>query len=270
MNKLSVFITTYNNERTLPACLESVRWADEIIVLDSYSTDRTVEIAKSYGCRLYQHKFLGYGPQKQLALEHTANRYVLLLDADEMLSEPLAEEIRRILRDGPRADGYEFPRHEQLFWRMTHPIGRKNNYLRFFDKTKGRMSSMPVHAAPKIDGSTERLHAPFYHFGDTSTHVKVDKVNAYSTGLVQDKIAKGKRANPWIMVFYPPLFFLRSFIFKRGFAHGWAGFINSVCMAFYVFLKYAKLYEHEQFRRYGDSLMPKGAPPMPPSPSAPS
>src|SRR3990172_7997905 len=158
MNKLSVFITTYNKERPLPACLESVRWADEIIVLDSYSTDRTVEIAKSYGCRLYQHKFLGYGPQKQLALEHTANRYVLLLDADEMLSEPLAEEIRRILRDGPRADGYEFPRHEQLFWRMTHPIGRKNNYLRFFDKTKGRMSSMPVHAAPKIDGSTERLH----------------------------------------------------------------------------------------------------------------
>jgi len=84
-----------------------------------------------------------------------------------------------------------------------------------------------------------------------------------------DKLAKGKRANPWIMVFYPPFVFLRSYLFKRSYLHGWAGFINSVSMAYYAFLKYAKLYEHAQFERYGDALMPEGAPPMPPPPSAP-
>lgn len=266
---LSVFVTTFNNARTLPACLESVKWADEIVVLDSYSTDDTLKIAQSYGCRVFQHAFLGYGPQKQSAMEKTRHRWVLLLDADEALSPALQTEIQTLLAQGPAADGYEMPRQEQMFWRMANPRGRMNHFLRLFDKTKGRISDMPVHAAPKVDGRIGRLEHPFYHFGETSVHVKVEKINAYSTGLVADKLARGKRANPWIMVFYPPLVFLRSYFFKRSFLHGWAGFINSVSMAYYAFLKYAKLYEHAQFERYGASLMPRGAPPMPPPPSAP-
>jgi glycosyltransferase involved in cell wall biosynthesis len=261
MEKLSVCITTFNNERTLAACLESVKWADEIVVLDSYSTDRTLEIARAYRSRVSQHSFMGYGKQKQMAIDAAANRWVLLLDADEALSPPLQEQVRAVMRDGPQADGYELPRQEQLFWRMISPATRMNYFLRLFDKGKARMSDMPVHAAPKLQGTVGRLQGFFYHFGETDVHTKVDKINGYSTGLVADKVAKGKAPNPWIMVFYPPLFFMRTFIFKRNFLNGWAGFITSVAGAFYVFLKYAKLYEYHQRQRYGDSQLPAGAPP---------
>lgn len=263
MTKLSVFITTFNNDLTLAACLESVKWADEIVVLDSFSNDRTVEIAEQFGCRVFQHKFLGYGPQKQLAMEHTSHDWVLLLDADEQLSPPLQEEIQSLLRQGPRADGYEIPRQEQQFWRMGSMRVRVNHYLRLFDKRRGHVSDMPVHAAPKVDGKLARLKHPFYHFGERSIHIKVEKINMYSTGLVEDKVRKGKRSRPWLMlIFYPPFAFLRLYLLKRNFVTGWPGFIVSVVGAFYVFLKYAKLYEHEQVQRYGNSLLPDGAPPV--------
>ncbi|MCH9673896.1 MAG: glycosyltransferase family 2 protein [Gammaproteobacteria bacterium] len=262
MQKISAFVTTFNNDQTLGACLASVAWADEIFVLDSYSTDRTVEIAESHGAVVRQQTFLGYGPQKQSAMEMTAHEFVLLLDADEVLSESVREEIQALQRTGFECDGYEIARWEQTFWRMPNRATRKNYYLRLFAKSKAHISDMPVHGAPKVDGKIGRLRHPFYHFGEVDIHTKVDKVNHYSTGLVADKIAKGRRPNPWIMVIYPPLFFVRSYIFKRGFMDGWAGFISSVVGAFYAFLKYAKLYEHAQFERFGDELMPEEAPPM--------
>lgn len=263
MEKLSVCITTFNNERTLGACLESVTWADEIVLLDSFSTDKTLDIARHYGCRISQHAFLGYGKQKQMAIDMAQHRWVLLLDADEAVTIDLQQQIRQALQSGPDADAYELPRLEQVLWRMNHPKTRLNYFLRLFDKTKTRMSDMPIHAAPKTDSAVKKLHGCFYHYAETDVHAKVEKVNWYSTGVVADKVAKGKKPNPWIMVFYPPVYFLRSYIFKRNFLNGWPGFITSVAGAFYAFLKYAKLYEYHQRARYGDSLLPKGAPPSP-------
>lgn len=259
MPALSVFVTTYNNARTLAACLASVQWADEILVLDSFSTDQTLEIARAYGAVIHQEPFKGYGAQKQSALDKTAHRWVLLLDADEMLSPAAQDEIRALLARGPEADGYSLPRQEQVFWRMSDTRVRMNHFLRLFDKTRGHITDMPIHAAPRVTGRVARLHHPFLHFGETSLHVKVEKVNAYSTGLVADKQARGRRASPWIMVFYPPLAFLKSYLFKRNFLNGWAGFMASVTMAFYAFMKYAKLYEAEQFARHGHRLLPPEA-----------
>jgi glycosyltransferase involved in cell wall biosynthesis len=260
VEKLSVCITTFNNERTLRACLESIKWADEIVVLDSHSTDKTLEIAAAYNSRILKHVFMGYGKQKQMALDAAANRWVLLLDADEALSPELQDQVRELMRNGPQADGYELPRQEQLFWRMISPKTRMNYFLRLFDRFKCRMSEMPIHAAPKLNGVVKRLHGVFYHYGEIDIHTKVEKLNGYSTGVVADKLSKGKKANPWILVFYPPVYFLRIYIFKRNFLNGWPGFITSVAGSFYVFLKYAKLYEHYQRVRFGDSLMPAGAP----------
>ncbi|MCC8988607.1 MAG: glycosyltransferase family 2 protein [Candidatus Contendobacter sp.] len=264
--RLSVFITTYNNGRTLTACLESIKWADEIVVLDSFSTDDTLAIAQQYGAQMSQHEFMGYGPQKRLALEATTHNWVLLLDADEALSPTLQTEIRQLLAQGPSADGYEIPRQEQMFWRMYNPATRMNHYLRLFDKRKGGIDDMPIHAAPKVQGRIARTKAPLYHYGETDIHTKVDKINAYSTGLVADKIKKQRWGVPLIMLFYPPLFFIRSYLFKRNFLNGWAGFINSAIASFYVFLKYAKLYEHRQFAKYGARLLPEDAPPLPEDP----
>ena len=264
MEKLSAFVTTFNNAQTLNACLESVKWADEIVVLDSFSTDETMQIAEKHGAKTFQHEFLGYGPQKQSAMEKTGNRWVLLLDADEALSPELQTEVQQLLKRGPDCDGYELPRQEQMFWRMASTKARLNGFLRLFDKSKAHISDMPIHAAPKVDGKIGRLNAPFYHFGEVDIHTKVDKVNHYSTGLVTDKVAKGKAANPWTMLFYPPLFFLRIYLFKQNYRNGWAGFIASVTMAFYAFMKYAKLYEYKQQQKYGNNLLPTCAPEMKP------
>ena len=261
MTKLSAFVTTFNNARTLAACLGSVAWADEIVVLDSFSTDDTEAIARSYGGQFFQHQFLGYGKQKQLAMERTTHRWVLLLDADEMLSAGAQAEIRSLMTAGPLADGYELPRHEQVFWRMANPSVRMNHYLRLYDKEKAAITDMPIHAAPAVTGRVEHLRSPFYHFGETDVHTKVEKINGYSSGLIEEKRSKSERENPFILVFYPPWFFVRSFIFKRGFLNGWAGFIASSVGAFYVFLKYAKVYERGRALEVGQRLMPLGAPP---------
>lgn len=260
MTHLSVCITTFNNARTLTALLESVKWADEIVVLDSFSTDETMDVARRYGCRIYQHAFMGYGRQKQMAIDKAQHRWVLLLDADEALTPALADEIRTLMSTGPAADGYEIPRLEQLFWRMNHPRTRLNRFLRLFDKTKGRMSDMPVHAAPRVTGNVMRLRAPFYHYGEVDIHTKVVKLNGYSSGVVADKVSKGRSPGPWILVLYPPVYFLRSYVFKRNFLNGWPGFITSVLGACYVFLKYAKLYEYRQQRLNGTRLLPDDAP----------
>ena len=122
------------------------------------------------------------------------------------------------------------------------------------------MNDVPVHAAPVVEGHVEQLQNVFYHFGEKDIDTKVHKINWYSTGLVEDKLRRGKRANPWACVFYPPLVFLKTFLLKKNYRSGWAGFIGSVCMAFYAFLKYAKLYEHEQQQKYGTSLLPVEAP----------
>ena len=264
MEPLSAFVTTFNNQRTLAACLESVAWADEIVVLDSFSTDATLEVAARFNCQVFQHTFLGYGPQKQLAMEKTSHRWVLLLDADEALSPELQTEVRACLAAPGNVDGFTMPRLEQQFWRMTNRRTAMNHYLRLFNKEMASISDMPVHAAPSTIGRVARLRAPFFHFGEPDIHTKVEKVNGYSTGLVAEKLARGQRGNPFIMVFYPPVFFLRLYFLKRNCLSGWTGFISSVIGAYYVFLKYAKVYERVQQDRFGDSLMPEAAPPLPP------
>src|SRR5574343_1043449 len=162
---LSVIITTFNNARTLAYCLESVKWADEIVLLDSFSTDDTMRIAAQYGCVTMQHTFLGYGRQKQLALNHATHPWVLLLDADEALSPEAQHEIRTLLEGVPDRDGYTLPRLEQQFWRMCHPKVRINRFLRLFQREKTHFSEMPVHAAPQVNGRIGKLKSVFYPFG---------------------------------------------------------------------------------------------------------
>lgn len=240
---LSLVVTTLNNAATLGPLLDSVSCADEVVVLDSNSTDDTVAIARERGARVFIEAFRGYGPQKQRAIDLAQHDWVLLLDADEALEPEADAAIAQMKRDGFRADAYELPRIEQVFWRMQSRFTRPNHFLRLFDRQRTRMSDMPIHAAPKCDGTIARLPYPLVHYGEPDIETKVTKINRWSTELAAHKAAKGRRANPWIMVFYPPVYFLRLYIFKRQFANGWAGFVNSVTGAYYSFLKYAKLYE---------------------------
>lgn len=248
----SAVVTTLNNAATLRRCLASVRGADDIVLVDSGSSDDTLVIAAEFGCRVIHKPFAGYGPQKAFAIAQARHRYVLLLDADEWLPEDCQRELK-LWVDAAAADAYQLagariPRRELIFWQYQHAGVRLNRFLRLVDQTRFRMSASSVHAAPEVDGPVADLEHAFCHDGEPDIHTKVAKINAYSTGLVTDKLARKPRWVRTRMVLYPPLFFLRLYLGKRQCLDGWAGFIQSVSGAFYVFLKYAKVYEAQRKR----------------------
>jgi glycosyltransferase involved in cell wall biosynthesis len=242
---LSAVVTTFNNAGTLPACLESLRFCEEIIVLDSNSTDASRSIAENFSARVFIEPFRGYGPQKQSAIDKATHDWVLLLDADESLSDAARVAIESELA-AVRADGYRLPRREWLFWRWPHAHTRPNWQLRLFRKSSGGMNAVPVHAAPEVRGKVLDLDAPFDHFGESELAVRVDKVNRYSSGLVEHKRRRPVRFIGLRLLLYPGFSFLRFYFGKRYFLSGWAGFIAARVQAFYAFLKYAKVLEAQR------------------------
>ena len=240
---LSLVVTTYNSAATLARCLDSAAFADEIVVLDSGSTDATPAIAAARGARIAVHAFDGYGPQKQRAIDLARHDWVLLLDADEALT-PAARGAIEAALVAPHVAGFRLPRRELMFWAFQHRLSWTNTHLRLFDRRRVRMNAVPVHAAPVSDAPLRTLRrAVFLHYGEPDIATKVAKINAYSSGLVAHKLARGQRCTGVRRVLYPPVFFLRQYLGKRYLLNGWAGFISAATGAYYVFLKYAKLHE---------------------------
>ncbi len=248
---LSVVIITLNNADTLDRCLREVDWAEDLVVLDSGSSDDTVAIAKRHGARVAVHPFDDYGPQKQRAIDMARHDWILNLDADEVLSPGTRAVIERALVE-PAAAGFRLPRRERMFWTVQHRLSQRNGHLRLFDRRRGRMNDVEVHASVVVDGPVRTLGgADFVNDGDADIATRVDKINRYSSGLVAHKLRRGQGFTLLRMVVYPPLFFVRQYLLKRYFLNGSAGFIASVTGAFYVFLKYAKLHEARRRHRRG-------------------
>ena len=242
---ISAVVTTLDNAGTLDDCLASLGFCDEIVLLDSGSTDATCAIAARHGARIHVEPFKGYALQKQSAIDKAAHDWVLLLDADETLTPQGCTAIETELL-APRAAGYRLPRQEWLFWRWPHAGTRPNWQLRLFRRSQGRMNSMPIHAAPEVAGTVIDLPAPFRHFGEGELSVRVDKVNRYSSGLVEYK-RQGR--TPWLgmrVLLYPSFAFVRFYLGKRYFLNGWAGYLAARTQAFYAFLKYAKVLEAQR------------------------
>jgi glycosyltransferase involved in cell wall biosynthesis len=242
---LSGVVTTFNNAATLDACLASLAFCDELVVLDSDSTDATREIAARHGASVSVQPFQGYGPQKQSAIDLARHDWVLLLDADEHLTADGRSAIERELV-APRAQGYRLPRQEWLFWRWPHPATRPNWQLRLFRRSQGRMNAVPVHAAPHVDGVVIDLDAPFRHYGEPRLADRVDKANRYSSGLVEHKRARRPKFLGMRLLLYPGVAFAKLYFGKRYFLNGWAGFFAARTQAFYAFLKYAKVLEAQR------------------------
>lgn len=244
--RLSLVVTTLNNAATLASCLASASWADDVVVLDSGSSDATLDIAAAQGARVFHEAFKGYAAQKQSAIDKAAHRWVLLLDADEALADGARAAIEAALQ-APAVAGFRLPRREQVFWTFNHAGVRLNTHLRLFDRERVRMNAVPVHAAPETDLPLSTLRdAVFVHYGEPDIATKVAKINAYSSGLVEHKRRKRLRFPLVRLALYPWWFFLRQYLGKRWFLDGWAGFINAVSAAYYVFLKYAKVYEAQR------------------------
>ena len=239
---LSVIIITKNEARNIAACLESVRFADEILVLDSGSTDGTVEIAKSHGAIVHQSEtWPGFGPQKNRVLELATQPWVLAIDADEQVTDALRIEIIQTLQ-APACLAYEIPRLSEFCGKPIHHSGWYPDYvLRLFQRGVGRFNDVPVHEHVETSVPVARLKNHFLHFPFENLDMVVAKINRYSGTAALAMAAKGKRVGLPGVVGHCLWTFIRIYILRRGFLDGRHGFVLAVTAAFGSFLRYAKL-----------------------------
>ncbi len=249
MTKLSAVVTCFNNQETIEKCINSLDFVDEIIVLDSYSTDKTMAILGSLDCVVHQQKFKGFSQQKQDAIDLTSHDWVLLLDSDEYLTHVAKELIMKWKAQAPSYEAYSLPRREWVFWQWSHKFVHMNQFVRLFDKSKAKVSKDIVHESIKSTGKVSSLAAIINHYGETSVNIKLDKINKYSQLAAEQKYQQGKRVLPIKLVLYPVWYFFRQYIIRRQIFNGWAGFINAKLNTQYAFLKYAKLYELQQNKK---------------------
>ena len=244
VSKLTVTVITYNEGAHIAAALDSVAWADEVIVVDSHSTDDTLEIARSRATRVETRDWPGYGPQKNYAADTASHDWILSIDADERVTPALAQEIRRVMAGDLAEQGYYVPR-------VSHYLGRwirstdwyPDFHLRLYHRRHARWSERAVHESVQLTGRTRRLRSELLHYPyrDMSEHLA--KIDRYTTLIAEQWRAEGRRATALHALVYPRLAFFRNFVLRRGFRDGRIGFVISMLNSYYVFLKYAKLIE---------------------------
>ena len=247
MPKLSVTIITKNEKDDIAAALDSVAWADERIVVDSGSTDGTADIASRCGARVVSREWPGYVAQKNYAASIASCDWILSLDADERVTPALAREVQRILADAPAHRGFRIPR-------VTFHLGRwirstdwyPDDQLRLYDRRVAEWTGRYVHEGVTVKGSIGRLRGELEHhaYRDIAEHLAT--IDHYTTLAARQMFEEGRRATVWHLAVVPQLTFLRNYLLKGGFREGRAGLIISAMNKYYVFLKFAKLWELER------------------------
>ncbi len=245
-DKISACITACDEERNIRRCLESVKWADEIVVVDSFSKDRTVEICREYTDRVYQHKWLGYIGQKNLIKELAHGPWLLFIDADEEVSPALLEEIRREFETGSNKlfAGYMFPRMVFYLGKwIRHGEWYPDIKLRLFCKDKGTCAGHEPHDRTTVDGEVKLLKGHLHHYTYEDIYDQIKTMNQFSTIAARSMHGSGYPFL-WRDLLLRPLWRLFKALFlKRGIMDGIRGIIIAMCSGFGVFMKYAKLME---------------------------
>jgi glycosyltransferase involved in cell wall biosynthesis len=245
--KLSVTLITYNEEANVEDALESVRWADEIVVLDSFSTDRTVEICKKYTDKVLSGEFVGYGKLRNIAIDAASSPWILSLDADERITEPLKEEILSELERGPSADGYYIPRKSHFLGYWVRHCGWYPDYrsMQLFRKEKGRYTEVLNDDHLELVPGSPRgyLRSPILHYTYRNLDQFLAKMERYTTLKAQQMIRDGKTFHVHQLVTHPVFTFLKMYLFRQGFRDGHIGLMLSILYTYYTFVKYAKLWE---------------------------
>jgi len=247
---ISAFVITYNEERNIGECLESVKWADELVVVDSFSQDRTVEVARRYTDRVIQREFAGHVAQTRYASEQTRHRWVLWLDADERLTPEAVAEIRRVFSapGGPRHSGYCFPRLTFFMGRwIKHSGWYPQHKLRLWDRNCGHVGGEEPHAHVVLDGPVERLKGDILHFSYPGGLKDMADTSArYASYAARSRHKAGKRFSLAGLLLKPPATFLKKYFLQRGFLDGLPGLAIAVGSAHYRFLREAMLWELER------------------------
>ena len=244
MPKLSVTIITKNEAADIGAALASVAWADEIVVVDSRSTDDTVAIARRHTERVVVRDWPGYVAQKNYAASIAANDWVLSLDADERVTPELASEIRALVAGAPHDAAYRMPR---VTWHLGRWIRTTDWYpdyqLRLYDRRAAEWTGAYVHEAVAVRGPVGQLRGELQHYAYRDIADHLETIDRYTTLAARQLDESGRRAGVLDVAVHPPLAFLRNYLARGGFRDGEVGFVISRMNAYYVFLKFAKLWE---------------------------
>ncbi|UCV11449.1 glycosyltransferase family 2 protein [Dechloromonas denitrificans] len=243
---LSVAIITLNAASQLEDCLKSARFADEIIVVDSGSTDGTVALAERYGARVIQQDWLGFGPQKQFAVDAARHDWVLCLDADERVSLSLQASIETALQQ-PSTAAFRFPRCNRFLGHyLKHGEGYPDWSLRLFDRRQARWSNDAVHEKVETRASIGQLSGDLLHDSAESLASYLTKQNRYTTLAADMALAAGKRATFGRIAFSPLVRFIKFYLIRQGFRDGLPGLIHIAIGCFNSFMKYSKMLERQK------------------------
>lgn len=243
MPKLSVTVITFNEESNIKDCLESVKWADEIVVVDSESVDKTVDIAKAYTSAVFTKKWEGYSIQKSFALENTSNEWVLSIDADERVTPELKNEILNLLVEEPALDGYYIPRKNFFLGKEIKNCGWYPDYqMRLFRKSRTVVDPRKVHEGFLVAGNTGHLNNPFIHFTHNNLHDTFKKINEYST-LEAEELYQRKKAKPINIFLNPAAAFMSHYFHRRGYRDGVYGLMVSLIHAATKMMMYMKIWD---------------------------
>jgi glycosyltransferase involved in cell wall biosynthesis len=243
--KLSVYVLAYNDEPNIRACLETVTWADELIVVDSFSTDATEKISREFTPHVYQHEFRGFGRLRNDAVAHTSHDWVFSLDSDERATPEIRDEIQDLLRRGPHADAYFVPRQNFFLGRQIRHCGWYPDYRQpqLFRRDRMRYREDLVHESFELNGRIGYLkqHVLQYPFRDVDHYLA--KMDRYSDLMAQRMVEQGRRFRSWQLFLNPSFTFFKMYVGRAGFLDGMPGLILSGLYAYYTFIKYAKFWE---------------------------
>jgi glycosyltransferase involved in cell wall biosynthesis len=246
--QLTVTVITYNEAEHIAAALDSVAWADEIIVVDSGSTDGTVDIARARATRVIVREWPGYSAQKNFAADQAGNDWVLSMDADERVTPALAAEIRSVMEAGPQARGYRIRRVSRYLGEWIRSTDWFPDYqLRLYDRRAGRWNGLRIHESFRLnEGAPLPLQGEMEHYAYKDVAHHVQKINLYTTLIADEWHEQGRRTSATQVVLHPSFAFLRNYVARGGFRQGTTGLIVSALNSYYVFLKFAKLWERQR------------------------
>ncbi|MDX9715215.1 MAG: glycosyltransferase family 2 protein [Dissulfurispiraceae bacterium] len=246
---ISVAIITKNEEKRLHECLKSVQFANDIIVVDSGSTDNTVEIARSFGCRVYVEEWKGYGPQKNSAIQKSKNEWVLVLDADENIPVETQKKIITVLKN-PKADAYSFSRKTFFHGKWIRHCGWwPDKIVRLLRKSKGSFQRQ-IHESWATEGSVAHIDAFINHNSFENYSNMLKKLDEYSTATAYELHQANRKVLPTTPILRGLWTFFRIYIIKLGFLAGLDGLVIALTNAGGTFFKYAKLYELQKDNKY--------------------
>jgi glycosyltransferase involved in cell wall biosynthesis len=256
---LTAIVTTFNEEGNIADCLASLSFADEILVVDSFSTDRTVAIASGFpAARVLQHEYAGNGPQCNWAMEQASHAWVLIVDADERVTQALAREIENLLARGPSAEHY-FLRRDNLFAGrvIRHSGWGGDRLVRLLRRGSARYPEQRVHADMRPEGPTPTLSAPLVHYTCRSLPQYLEKLHRYAEWGARDLAGRNRRAGFVKVGLRPAWRFFRAYVLEAGFADGLPGFVVCALQSYGVFLKWARLWELRRLEKQASLSPPK-------------